>query len=53
MKTYRGKNRKARWNEEWSITQDEIERWAKPEMKSFSSFMEKPKRLKICRKSKT
>jgi hypothetical protein len=36
----------AKWNEEWSITQDEIERWAKPKMKSLSSFVEKPKRLK-------
>jgi len=43
----------ARWNEEWSITQDEIEGWAKPKMKSFSSFVEKPKRLKIPKKSKT
>jgi hypothetical protein len=40
----------ARWNEEWSITQDEIERWAKPKMKSLSFFVKKPKRLKITRK---
>lgn len=42
----------ARWDEEWSITQDEIERWAKPKMESLGSFAQRPRGYKISRISK-